>query len=110
MSSWSMVLNQLEKTATLLRKESMHSLWDDLGAGLIGGIIGGIAGGLAGGLIGLIWALLQPRRYCPECATPLPKIGLKCRRSFWRGGWICLGCGCEIDRKGRKVLPKQEAV
>ena len=89
----------------------MHSFWDDIGAGLIGGIIGGIAGGLAGGLVALIWALVQPRKYCPECDTALPKIGLKrwqCRRSLWQGGWICPGCGCEINSKGKKIVHKQE--
>ena len=68
-----------------------------------GAIIGGIAGGVIGGLGTLAWGLLQPSRHCPECDTALPKFGRKHARPGSGGGWICPGCGCEIDRKGRRV-------
>jgi hypothetical protein len=71
-------------------------------------VIGGaIAGGVVGGLVGvviLVWALLQKRKACPECGTPMPKVRRPAnRRQMLWGGWTCPECGCEIDRRGRRV-------
>jgi hypothetical protein len=71
-------------------------------------VIGGaIAGGVVGGLVGvviLVWALLQKPKACPECGTPMPKVRRPAnRRQMLWGGWTCPECGCEIDRRGRRV-------
>jgi hypothetical protein len=63
--------------------------------------------GLIAGLIAvagvLLYSVLQPQRYCPDCGTPLPKFGQKYARPGWWGGWICPNCRCEIDRRGKSV-------
>jgi hypothetical protein len=74
----------------------------DWGVIISAALIGAI-GGLLGGLCVVVVGLLQPRRFCPDCGVPLPKFGWKARRPGWSGGWICPECGCEIDRKGKKV-------
>ena len=69
-----------------------------------GAIIGAIAGGVAGGLGVLLLALLGPKRVCPDCGDALPKFRRprNWRQRLW-GGWTCPNCGCEVDRKGKKV-------
>jgi len=71
---------------------------------LIGGaIIGAIVGG-AVGLVVLVWTLLQKPKTCAECGAPVPKIRKPAnRRQMLWGGWTCPQCGCEMDRRGRKV-------
>ena len=73
---------------------------------LIGAVFGGIAGGLAAGLAVLVWVLLTPARPCPDCGTSLPKFRKPAnrRQALW-GGSTCPECGCEVDRRGRKVGP-----
>lgn len=41
---------------------------------------------------------------CPECGTmpPLVRKPANRRQMIW-GGWTCKECGCECDRRGRKV-------
>lgn len=68
--------------------------------------IGATAGVVGGGLALLLFALLIPVKRCPDCGTPLPKFGRKHARPGLWGGWICPGCGCEVDRKGNKVASK----
>ena len=47
-----------------------------------------------------------PRRKCPTCGEPLPRLRVPTsRRQLWHGGWTCPGCGCELDRQGRKMGP-----
>jgi hypothetical protein len=67
---------------------------------LIPGIIGGIGGGLTVLLIGL----LMPLPKCPECGEQMPRFRKPAnrRQTLW-GGWTCPKCGCEMDRRGRKV-------
>ncbi len=71
---------------------------------LMGGIAGGIAGGLAVALLGL-----AVNRKCPECGEPLPKFRKPAnrRQALW-GRWTCPNCGCEVDRRGRKVEQPRE--
>ena len=50
--------------------------------------------------------LIQHRKRCPECNLPLPKV-LRLPANlnrFFRGGWICPGCGCEVNRHGQELL------
>jgi hypothetical protein len=65
------------------------------------GIIGGIVGGLSVAVLGL----LLPARKCPECGNPLPRIRkpANARQAKW-GGWTCSKCGCEVDRRGKKLV------
>jgi hypothetical protein len=65
---------------------------------------GAILGGIAGGLAGLVVALLAPRRKCPDCGMQMPHFRKPASRkqALW-GGWTCPQCGCEIDRRGKKV-------
>jgi hypothetical protein len=67
-------------------------------------IWGGIIGGIVGGLAVVLAAMFGPRRKCPDCGDPLPKTRKPANRKqmLW-GGWTCPKCGCEVDRKGRKV-------
>ena len=68
-------------------------------------IVGAIVGGLAGGVAVLLIALLLPRRKCPDCGEPLPKFRSPASlRQAMLGGWTCPKCGCETDRRGRKVV------
>jgi hypothetical protein len=69
--------------------------------------IGAIVGGIGGGLTVLLLALLPPARKCPECGLQLPKVRApgSFRQVMW-GGWTCPECGCEVDRKGKKVESK----
>lgn len=71
---------------------------------MIGGIVGGIVGGLVGGLAVLIKGLSGPPPKCPDCGEPLPKVRKPAnkRQMLW-GGWTCPECGCEVDRKGKKI-------
>ena len=56
------------------------------------------------GIIIILLVVILPRKHCPECGKPLPKIRIPKTMSeaYW-GGWICPYCGCEIDRKGRNI-------
>lgn len=49
---------------------------------------------------------LFERVQCPQCGekTPFARIPNSLRQAFW-GGWTCGKCGCEMDRKGGKILP-----
>jgi hypothetical protein len=70
----------------------------------VGAIIGAVAGVVGGGLAVLVYGLLQKPRVCPECGTPAPKVRKPAnRRQMLWGGWTCPKCGCELDRRGRKV-------
>ncbi len=71
---------------------------------LIIGLIIGVFAGLAGGLVVLLIALLQSAKECPECGEPVPKFRKPAnrRQALW-GGWTCSKCGCELDRRGRKI-------
>jgi hypothetical protein len=67
---------------------------------ILGGLIGGVVASLAVPLV----MLLMPRRKCPECGEQLPRFRspANARQGLW-GGWTCPKCGCEVDRRGRKV-------
>ena len=70
---------------------------------VIGLIIGAFAG-LAGGLVVLLIGLFQSAKKCPECGESVPKFRKPAnrRQALW-GGWTCSQCGCEMDRRGRKI-------
>jgi hypothetical protein len=67
-------------------------------------LIGGIVGGIGGGLAVLILALVMPRSKCPDCGEPFPRFRRPAnrRQALWGGG-TCARCGCEVDRRGRKI-------
>lgn len=71
---------------------------------ITGGIIGGVVGGVVGGLAVLIVGLVMPRRTCPDCGEPFPRLRKPAnrRQALWGGG-TCKKCGCEVDRRGRKI-------
>jgi hypothetical protein len=71
---------------------------------LQGAIIGAIVGRIAGGLGVLIMALVMPRRKCPDCGEVFPRFRnpANSRQALWGGG-TCTKCGCEVDRRGRKI-------
>ena len=64
-----------------------------------------IIGAVAGGVGVVVLALLTPARKCPRCAAPLPKLRKPANKSqaMW-GGTTCPACGCECDRKGKKIV------
>lgn len=59
--------------------------------------------GFAGLTMTLTSAPRKSRHRCPTCGAPLPRVSARDARSRWWAGWICRGCGSEIDRRGRKV-------
>jgi hypothetical protein len=67
-------------------------------------LAGGIFGGISGGLAVLLLALAMPRRKCPDCGEPFPRFRKPAnrRQALWGGG-TCAKCGCEVDRRGRKI-------
>lgn len=70
--------------------------------GLFVGMLLGIVAGILGGILGpLLLVLLLPRKKCPDCGVPLPRV-----RNCWNAVgvvWRCRACGCGVDVKGRKV-------
>jgi hypothetical protein len=65
----------------------------------------GLIAGVIGGLSVLVIALIMPAKKCPECGKKLPKF--RKPASFKQaalGGMICPHCGCEIDRRGNKIV------
>lgn len=71
---------------------------------IAGGVIGAVVGAAVGLLVVLV-LLLLPAKRCPECQAPLPKFRApQSFRQWLRGGWTCRSCGCDIDRKGRKIV------
>jgi hypothetical protein len=48
----------------------------------------------------------MPRRKCPNCGELFPRFRKPANRSqaLW-GGSTCAKCGCEVDRRGRKIKP-----
>lgn len=64
-----------------------------------------IIGAVAGGVGVVVFGLLRPARACPQCAARLPKFRKPANRSqaMW-GGTTCPACGCESDRKGKKIV------
>jgi hypothetical protein len=67
-------------------------------------LVGGIVGGIGGGLAVLVLGLVSPRRTCPDCGEQFPRYRKPAnrRQTLW-GGWTCARCGCEVDRRGRKI-------
>jgi hypothetical protein len=74
---------------------------------LVGAMIGAILGGIGGGLAVLILSLAMPRRKCPNCGERFPRFRKPAnrRQALWGGG-TCSKCGCEVDRRGRKIESK----
>lgn len=72
---------------------------------MIGMMIAAVIGAAA---FVLIFALVQPKRICPECGTVQPKI--RPPRSFheflWGGG-ACPKCGTKLDREGKRIAEKK---
>lgn len=66
--------------------------------------MGILIGGLFGAIGILLLGLVLPRRKCPECGEPLSRFRkpTNARQALW-GGWSCPKCGCEVDRRGRKI-------
>jgi hypothetical protein len=71
-------------------------------------LVAGLGGSLVAIVALLALDLLKPRRFCPDCRVPLPKIRRhrNQRQGLW-GGWTCPQCGCEVDRKGQRILAWQ---
>lgn len=76
-----------------------------MSAGLfVAGLVIGVFAGLVGGLVILLIALLQSPKKCPDCGELLPKFRKPAnrRQALWGRG-TCSKCGCEMDRRGRKI-------
>ena len=63
-----------------------------------------ITGELGGGLAVLILGLALPLLKCPDCGVPFPRFRkpANLRQALWGGGTYAR-CGCEVDRRGRKL-------
>ena len=71
----------------------------------IAALVAGVVGSVVAIMAVLALDLLKPRRFCPDCGVPLPKIHrLKNQRQRLRGGWTCPQCGCEVGREGQRIL------
>jgi hypothetical protein len=65
-------------------------------------LIAAIFGGFALFLV----AIFLPKRHCPECKEPLPRLRVPTSwRQFVRGGWTCPGCDVELDHQAKKIGP-----
>jgi hypothetical protein len=77
---------------------------EEIKRGLIAGGIGGAIGGVVVVLAFLVRSLVGGPVKCPNCAEPMPTIRKpKNRRQALWGGWTCPKCGCELDRRGRRI-------
>jgi hypothetical protein len=66
-------------------------------------IYGAIIGGIAGGLAALGYAAFRRVPNCPECDGELPRFQRpQSLRQTLAGGWVCPGCGCDVDSKGKE--------
>lgn len=73
-----------------------------LQSALHGAIIGG-AIGLVGGVVMLIIKMTRKQK-CPDCGELLPTVGApKSGQEPMGGGQTCPKCGCQVDRKGKKI-------
>jgi hypothetical protein len=79
-------------------------------AGIMDVFIAGVAGGIIAGLAALLVAFLIPRKKCPDCQALLPRFRRRENGQLmtW-GGATCAECGCEVDRKGRKIKNDRKA-
>jgi hypothetical protein len=69
-----------------------------------GFILATIVGIIVAPLAVIVLVLVLPQKKCPECGAPLPKLRRPTNfRQFLRGGWTCRKCGCQVDRRGRKM-------
>jgi hypothetical protein len=75
-----------------------------IGGAARGTVVGAIAGAIAVGVVGLA-VLFLPVKKCPDCGRQLVPQSHRAasRQQALRGGWTCLQCGCEVDRRGRKI-------
>lgn len=71
---------------------------------LTAGILIGTIAGVLAGVVVLVIGLMLPRRKCPQCGATFPRIRKPAnrRQAMWGGG-TCANCGCEVDRKGRRI-------
>ena len=68
-------------------------------------LIATISIGILSGAFIIIWVLIQPSIICPDCNESLPKFRKpQSKRQVMRGGITCRKCGCEVDRKGKKLF------
>jgi hypothetical protein len=84
----------------------MNEFWSHLIYEVVlGGAVGAVVATVVVLPLMLGLAYLFPKN-CPECAAPLPKLRVptSVRQAFW-GGWTCPVCGCEVDRRGKKIDP-----
>lgn len=85
----------------------LGTLRDVFGGAFVGVFVGVFFGVIGGGMVGILMcalALGMPRRKCPDCGEYLPRFRKSAiRRQALLGGWTCPKCGCEVDRRGRKV-------
>lgn len=71
---------------------------------LTAGILIGVLAGVLAGVVVVVVGLALPSKSCPQCGAKFPIIRKPAnrRQGLW-GGATCAKCGCEVDRKGRKV-------
>ena len=76
----------------------------DLTPGLLIGIPVGVAMAIIGLVVWAIIDLVMPRKFCPDCKAPFPKISFSAMwREAWKGTMICKKCGCEFHPAGGKI-------
>lgn len=65
-------------------------------AGWLGAVVGGGAVAAVG--------LLLPRKSCPCCSAPLPKVRFPSSlQQALAGGWVCKRCGTKLNRSGQPL-------
>jgi hypothetical protein len=71
----------------------------------IAGAVVGVSVGIVLAIVFVIYALVLKPLKCPDCGASLPTFRKPAnkRQAIW-GGWTCPQCGCEVDRRGRKVM------
>jgi predicted amidophosphoribosyltransferase len=64
-------------------------------------------GGVLAGAVLLFFAMSRKPMNCPSCGRELPKIRkpANMEQAMW-GGYICEGCGAELDARGKLKAKK----
>lgn len=67
-------------------------------------LIYAVAGAIGGGGAVLAITMLASLPDCPGCGQKVPRFRKpsSARQAMW-GGWTCPNCGCQMNRKGRRL-------
>lgn len=67
-----------------------------------GATTGMLVGGIGAGIVLLMFAMSRKPVKCPSCGREQPKMRkpANMQQAMW-GGFTCVGCGAEMDARGK---------